>query len=93
MATSKFAVFIDLENAGGKVETLNYILEKVKIRGDILLGKVYGYTDAYSQLKEIILSNTFTVVPSLRFGISQKKQRRYSFCAGCLGGWFANSTP
>ncbi|MGI6698902.1 MAG: NYN domain-containing protein [Christensenellales bacterium] len=72
MATSKFAVFIDLENAGGKVETLNYILEKVKIRGDILLGKVYGYTDAYSQLKEIILSNTFTVVPSLRFGISQK---------------------
>ncbi len=72
MATSKFAVFIDLENAGGKVETLNYILEKVKMRGDILLGKVYGYTDAYSQLKEIILSNTFTVVPSLRFGISQK---------------------
>jgi uncharacterized protein (TIGR00288 family) len=72
LATSKFAVFIDLENAGGKVETLNYILEKVKMRGDILLGKVYGYTDAYSQLKEIILSNTFTVVPSLRFGISQK---------------------
>ncbi len=72
MATSKFAVFIDLENCGAKVETLNNILEKVKIRGDILLGKVYGYTDSFSSLKEILLSNTFNVVPSLRFGISQK---------------------
>jgi hypothetical protein len=48
------------------------VLEKVKIRGDILLGKVYGYTDQYSDLKEVLLSNTFTVVPSLRYGISQK---------------------
>ena len=48
------------------------MLEKVKIRGDILLGKVYGYTDQYSDLKEVLLSNTFTVVPSLRYGISQK---------------------
>ena len=44
----------------------------MKIRGDILLGKVYGYTDQYSDLKEVLLSNTFTVVPSLRWGISQK---------------------
>ena len=72
MAPSQFAVFVDLENCGAKVETLNNILEKVKIRGDILLGKVYGYTDNYSSLKEILLSNTFNVVPSLRFGISQK---------------------
>ncbi len=48
------------------------MLEKVKIRGDVLLGKVYGYTDQYSDLKEVLLSNTFTVVPSLRYGISQK---------------------
>ena len=48
------------------------VLEKVKIRGDILIGKVYGYTDQYSDLKEVLLSNTFTVVPSLRYGISQK---------------------
>ena len=34
---SKFAVFVDLENCGAKVATLNSILEKVKIRGDILL--------------------------------------------------------
>jgi len=33
---------------------------------------VYGYTDQYSDLKEVLLSNTFTVVPSLRYGISQK---------------------
>ena len=52
--------------------TLRSILEKVKIRGDILLGKVYGYTDKFDDLKEVLLSNTFTVVPSLRYGISQK---------------------
>ena len=54
------------------MSTLLSVLEKVKIRGDILLGKVYGYTDQYSDLKEVLLSNTFTVVPSLRYGISQK---------------------
>ena len=69
---SKFAVFVDLENCGAKVATLKSILEKVKIRGDILLGKVYGYTDKFDDLKEVLLSNTFTVVPSLRYGISQK---------------------
>ena len=72
MSTSKFALFVDLENCGAKVATLQSVLEKVKMRGDILLGKVYGYTDRYSDLKEVLLSNTFTVVPSLRHGISQK---------------------
>ncbi len=72
MSTSRFAVFVDLENAGGKAETLNNILEKVKIRGDILMGKVYGYTEKFGGLKELLLSNTFTVVPSLRYGVAQK---------------------
>lgn len=72
MNTAKFALFVDLENCGAKVDTLLSVLEKVKIRGDILLGKVYGYTDQYKDLKEVLLSNTFTVVPSLRYGISQK---------------------
>ena len=72
MDSAKFALFVDLENCGAKVATLLNVLEKVKIRGDILLGKVYGYTDQYSDLKEVLLSNTFTVVPSLRYGISQK---------------------
>ena len=63
MSSSKFALFVDLENCGAKVDTLLSVLEKVKIRGDILLGKVYGYTDQYSDLKEVLLSNTFTVVP------------------------------
>jgi len=72
LSTSRFALFVDLENCGAKVATLNNILEKVKIRGDILLGKVYGYTDRFSDLKEILLSNTFTVVPSLRHGVAQK---------------------
>ena len=72
MGTSNFAVFVDLENAGAKESMLNNIIEKVKIRGDILLGKVYGYTDRYSSLKECLLSNTFSVVPSLRYGKNQK---------------------
>ena len=63
---------MDLENCGAKVATLNSILEKVKMRGDILLGRVYGYTDRFSDLKQILLSNTFTVVPSIRYGIAQK---------------------
>ncbi len=72
MSTSRFAIFVDLENCGAKAEMLNYIIERVKIRGDILLGKVYGYTDRYGSLKELLLSNTFNVVPSLRFGHHQK---------------------
>ena len=69
---AKYAVFVDLENCGAKAATLSSILEKVKIRGDILLGRVYGYTDRFSDLKEILLSNTFQVVPSIRYGIAQK---------------------
>ena len=60
MGKSNFAVFVDLENAGGKESMLRSIIEKVKIRGDILLGKVYGYTDRYSDLKQCLLSNTFS---------------------------------
>ena len=69
---SHFALFVDLENCGGKKSMLMDVIERVKIRGDILIGKVYGYTDAYSDLKETLLSNTFTVVPSLRYGRNQK---------------------
>ena len=72
MFLAKYAVFVDLENCGAKVTTLSSILEKVKMRGDILLGRVYGYTDRFSDLKEILLSNTFQVVPSIRYGIAQK---------------------
>jgi len=70
--SANYAIFIDLENAGGKVHMLSTIIEKVKIRGNILLGKAYGYTDAFSPLKEMLLSNTFQVVPSIKFGHSQK---------------------
>ena len=72
MGKANFAVFVDLENVGAKESMLRYIIEKVKIRGDILLGKVYGYTDRYSDLKQCLLSNTFSVVPSLRYGKCQK---------------------
>ena len=72
MGKSNFAVFVDLENVGAKESLLLSIIEKVKIRGDILLGKVYGYTDRYSDLKQCLLSNTFAVVPSLRWGKVQK---------------------
>ena len=69
---SHFALFLDLENCGGKKSMLMDVIERVNIRGDILIGKVYGYTDSYSDLKETLLSNTFTVVPSLRYGRNQK---------------------
>ena len=69
---SHFALFADLENCGGKKSMLIDVIERVKIRGDILIGKVYGYTDSHSDLKETLLSNTFAVVPSLRYGRSQK---------------------
>jgi hypothetical protein len=69
---SNYAVFVDLENAGGKPATLQNIIDKVKMRGDILLSKVYGYCEEFSSLKELLLSNTFAVVPSLKFGINQK---------------------
>ena len=68
----RFAILVDLENAGGKIAMFNSIIEKVKIRGDILIGKVYGYTENYAPLKEALLSNTFSVVPSIRFGANQK---------------------
>ena len=72
MGKQNFAVFVDLENVGAKESLLLSIIEKVKIRGDILLGKVYGYTDRYTDLKPVLLSNTFAVVPSLRWGKVQK---------------------
>ena len=72
MEKSNYALFVDLENCGGKVETLTDVIEKVKIRGDILIGKVYGYNERYDELKELLLSNTFNVVPSLRWGYNQK---------------------
>ncbi|HHU77947.1 MAG: NYN domain-containing protein [Caldicoprobacterales bacterium] len=72
MDKKNFAIFIDLENTGGKAVTLNRVIEKVKIKGDILIGRVYGYQEAFSGLKEVLLSNTFNVVPSIRYGANQK---------------------
>ncbi|HHU49878.1 MAG: NYN domain-containing protein [Caldicoprobacterales bacterium] len=72
MDKKNFAIFIDLENTGGKAVTLNRVIEKVKIKGDILIGKVYGYQEAFSELKQVLLSNTFNVVPSIRYGVNQK---------------------
>ena len=61
-----------MENTGGNVNTLKKVIEKVKIRGDILIGKVYGYQECFSGLKETLLSNTFNVLPSIRYGVNQK---------------------
>ncbi|HHY82221.1 MAG TPA: NYN domain-containing protein [Clostridiales bacterium] len=72
MDKKNFAIFIDLENTGGNAVTLNRVIEKVKIKGDILIGKVYGYQEAFSGLKEVLLSNTFSVLPSIKYGANQK---------------------
>ncbi len=87
---SHFALFVDLENCGGKKSMLMDVIERVKIRGDILIGKVYGYTDSYSDLKETLLSNTFSVVPSLRFGRSQKNSMDIQLVIDALDVAFRN---
>ena len=87
---SKYAVFVDLENCGAKVATLTNILEKVKMRGDILIGRVYGYTDRFSDLKEILLSNTFSVVPSIRYGIAQKNNADIQLVVDALDVAYTN---
>ena len=85
-----FALFVDLENCGGKKSMLMDVIERVKIRGDILIGKVYGYTDSYSDLKETLLSNTFTVVPSLRYGRAQKNSLDIQLVIDALDVAFRN---
>ena len=87
---SHFALFVDLENCGGKKSMLMDVIERVKIRGDMLIGKVYGYTDSYSDLKETLLSNTFSVVPSLRFGRSQKNSMDIQLVIDALDVAFRN---
>ena len=87
---SHFALFADLENCGGKKSVLMDVIERVKIRGDILIGKVYGYTDSYSDLKETLLSNTFAVVPSLRYGKSQKNSMDIQLVIDALDVAFTN---
>lgn len=72
MTNTNYSVFVDLENTGGKAETFNSVIETVKIKGDILLGRAYGYSDRFTQLKESLLSNTFYVTPSIKFGNCQK---------------------
>lgn len=44
----------------------------MKIKGDMLLGRAYGYSERFAYLKEALLSNTFYVVPSLCYGNSTK---------------------
>lgn len=88
---SHFALFVDLENCGGKKSMLMDVIERVKIRGDILIGKVYGYTDSYSDLKEILLTNTFAVVPSLRFGRNQKNSLDIQLVIDALDVAYTNS--
>ena len=87
---SHYAVLVDLENCGGKKSMLADVIERVKIRGDILIGKVYGYTDSYSDLKEILLSNTFAVVPSLRFGRNQKNSMDIQLVIDALDVCYTN---
>ena len=63
MGTAKFAVFVDLENCGAKVDTLSNILEKVKIRGDILL--CCGVAGGAWWIAELMVFCTGAVLSSL----------------------------
>ena len=88
--SAHFALFADLENCGGKKNVLLDVIDRVKLRGDILIGKVYGYTDSFSDLKEVLLSNTFAVVPSLRYGHSQKNSMDIQLVIDALDVAFTN---
>lgn len=87
---NNYAVFVDLENTGGKVATLNNIIETVKIKGDMLLGRAYGYSERFSYLKEALLSNTFYVVPALCYGHSQKNSMDIQLVIDALETAFKN---
>lgn len=89
-AKRNFAVFIDMENVGGKRVALETIIETLKIRGDIWIGRVYGYSERYSDLKEVLLSNTFQAVPSLRYGSSQKNSLDIQLVVDALDVAFSN---
>lgn len=88
---ANFAVFVDLENCGAKVETLRNVINKIKLKGDILKGTVYGYTENFSSLKELLLSNTFTVVPSIKYGISQKNNADIQLVVDALEVAYTNT--
>ncbi len=79
-----------MENVGGKRVALETIIETLKIRGDIWIGRVYGYCERYSDLKEVLLSNTFSAVPSLRYGSSQKNSLDIQLVVDALDVAFSN---
>lgn len=79
-----------MENVGGKRVALETIIETLKIRGDIWIGRVYGYCERYSDLKEVLLSNTFSAVPSLRYGSSQKNSLDIQLVVDALDVAFTN---
>ena len=54
------------EHADGRIE-------RVKIRGDILIGKVYGYTDSYSGSQARFCCPILRGRALARFGRNQKK--------------------
>ncbi|MFZ5974415.1 MAG: NYN domain-containing protein [Bacillota bacterium] len=91
MNNTNYAVFVDLENTGGKTETFNSVIETVKIKGDILLGRAYGYSDRFTQLKESLLSNTFYVTPSIKFGNCQKNNMDIQLVIDALETAYTNS--
>lgn len=66
MENLKFAVFIDLENAGKNQTLLNNIINKIKQRGSILIAKAYGYDDSYKGINDFLKSNNFTVFASIK---------------------------
>ena len=90
-ARNNYAVLIDLENAGGKGATLTSIIDRVKLRGNILIGRVYGYSDRFADLKEVLLSNTFQAVPSIRHGYNQKNNLDIQLVIDALDVAYTNS--
>lgn len=57
----------------------------------MLIGKTYGYTERYAELKPLLLSNTFSVVPSLRWGVASKNNLDIQLVIDALEVAYTNS--
>lgn len=74
-ATKKFAVLIDIDNVAIDGELLGSIFAQVKVFGEIVYAKFYGYSDRkHKDLEPIINGGAFDVAQRMRFKKRNKSE-------------------
>jgi hypothetical protein len=67
MAKLSFALLVDVDNVAMDAVIFESIINQVSILGDIVYGKVYGYSDRkHSKLNALISKNGFNVTNTMR---------------------------